>query len=157
MLVPPVRLSYLLKHHPAEQGLKHGGLVQEDIIMYTSKASSSRTRIETSAQYRHCHNDDSSKASSSRTRIETVNGGQWAKERKRLLKHHPAEQGLKHNEPIVITLSGCLLKHHPAEQGLKPNLIKIYYNGMSSSKASSSRTRIETKPIAISGYENSRF
>jgi len=88
-------VNSLSEQHPREQGLKHLCPHAVTSVIVTFRATSKRTRIETSEGIVNIDAQSTFRATSKRTRIETL----WASRLKHQLytlsEQHPREQGLK--------------------------------------------------------------
>ena len=139
----------LSERHPREQGLKLpvAGDVVEDLLAF--RATSKRTRIETrSARLRGSRSTQAFRATSKRTRIETKSADGYCLWAVWLSERHPREQGLKLS--LMLTDEGMpsrLSERHPREQGLKQPIILNSGILEQSFRATSKRTRIETRMI----------
>ena len=159
---------------PRKHGLKPTRHVLPHFHLWTSRASSTKTRIETRVSTRASHPypgwTHSSRASSTKTRIETQLGGSsdwsWATHQEQV----PRKQGLKHfYVEVSARLLGIIIKskfhenkdwnfiitptlfippYHqeqvPRKQGLKHNHNYVHTKYYNPSRASSTKTRIET-------------
>ena len=136
----------LSEQHPREQGLKHDDIDKQIQQWYTFRATSKRTRIETSHRSRPGEPSfPPFRATSKRTRIETWDNRESMIGILKLSEQHPREQGLKLSNAQMVDLECILSEQHPREQGLKLQYIISALTLYKSFRATSKRTRIETR------------
>ncbi len=130
--------------HPPKQGLKRKLFTSEISLKSSFNGTSTKTRIETNANYEDASESRSFNGTSTKTRIETRIilevirenaigfNGTSTKTRiettlllflhshlHQVLMEHPPKQGLKHFALNCLHLSFFVLMEHPPKQGLK--------------------------------------
>ena len=157
------------ERHPPKQGLKLFSFSYSHVTFMSSRATSTKTRIETrsvSASNRvqkrfksdiHQNKDwnplsnhlrwksRGSRATSTKTRIETQKSRLNIQSSQSVQERHPPKQGLKPMSELWHTMSSPVQERHPPKQGLKHIFYHRISDSISSSRATSTKTRIETR------------
>ena len=142
------------ERHPREQGLKHRAEGADPDPDHGSRATSTRTRIETCLpRYGADHGPTSSRATSTRTRIETPRQCSehtpiWTKCSRATSTRTRIETRKLAQHPEYLPM---VPERHPREQGLKHSNTDTLIETLQGSRATSTRTRIETQRSHIGG------
>jgi len=95
---------------PRKQGLKHKLIGMEGEAAKASRASSTKTRIETESGTKMSESFGTSRASSTKTRIETKPIGEETNDFLRHQEQVPRKQGLKLAEACSLSLPALAIK-----------------------------------------------
>ncbi len=131
---------------PRKQGLKLFVLGPIGLTVSASRASSTKTRIETTKMLKQSGCALASRASSTKTRIETMDVSFLAKRHQTHQEQVPRKQGLK--LAIGFGILPGQTEHQeqvPRKQGLKRDYEELVSSSFRASRASSTKTRIETR------------
>ena len=129
---------------PRKQGLKQEHRLGWDATVLGPRASSTKTRIETSPSRLVNDACSSPRASSTKTRIETERKNLSARLLINVRGQVPRKQGLKHGLKFIPGSAGVVRGQVPRKQGLKQHTAPRYPGASRSPRASSTKTRIET-------------
>ena len=131
---------------PRKQGLKPEDAYGFVYMSSCSRASSTKTRIETTWSHtlREFCRRQSSRASSTKTRIETTGFDADLLDGNHVQERVPRKQGLKRSSIPMAESPHAVQERVPRKQGLKHFTSNMHLICIHSSRASSTKTRIET-------------